>query len=379
MPNYCKRCVMNSERPGLVIDSEGICSACRHYEYLKNEVDWTARWHELENLCDKYRRSDSYYDCVVPVSGGKDSYYAVYILKEKLNMNPLLVCVQDNFTHTEAGIHNLNNIGEAFNCDLILLKVNAAVAHKMVRRAFETLGSPNWVYDRSIYVWPLQIAVKYEIPFVCWGENTGWLYGAPNAEDTASAITQISNDAVKDVGGLEYWLEDGITMKDLNTLNHPTPEEIAQVGLNPIYLSYFVQWSSYENMLLAKRYGFEDLDDTGEWQRQGSIEQWDSIDSVGYWFHIFMKYPKMGTVRVTDMCSRFIREERMTRKQAIMLVKEKDHILDPEILADFINFTGYTEQELWAIVDKWYNTDLFEKNEQGIWQLKYPIWEEQSL
>lgn len=374
---YCNRCVMPDTRPGLIIGEDGVCSACRHAEQ-KNTIDWNARWTELEALCDQHRgcHGDGY-DCIIPVSGGKDSHFQVHVMKERLDMNPLLVCVTAPFSTTEAGDHNLANISEEFGCDVVLLSLNRRAVRTMMRKAFEELGSPTWCYDRAIYAFPLQTAVRMDIPLVVWGENTSYEYGGPLTEEMPSAIDQINNDAVKDVGGLDHWLVDGLTMKDMQPYIHPSPDEIERVGLNPIYLSYFCKWSGYRNYLFAKGRGFKSLEDTGEWDREGFVEGYDQIDSVGYLVHPQIKYMKFAHARVTDVCSNLIREGRMTRDEAIELVREHDHKLDPKALADFLAFTGYTEVEFWKIVDRFYNTELFEKVD-GEWKIKNPIWEESS-
>ena len=122
---YCTKCTMPDTRPGITFDEQGVCSACRHYEQRKN-VDWDKRWKEFEAMCDKYRgmNGPGGYDCAVAVSGGKDSHFQVYILKEVMKMNPILFSVEDNFPMTEAGKHNLKNISEEFGCTIISCKPN---------------------------------------------------------------------------------------------------------------------------------------------------------------------------------------------------------------------------------------------------------------
>jgi len=366
---------MPDTRPGLVIDPEtGICSACRHAEQ-KETINWQDRQEYLKFICDEFRRDDGYYDCIVPVSGGKDSYFATYIIKEKMHMNPLLVSVSNLFTTTKTGEYNLRNLGDVFGCDILSLSLNRKVARHMVRKAFEELGSPTWCYDRAIYTWPMQVAMKYNIKLIIYGENTSYEYGGPLHKETFSAIDQINNDAVKDVGGLEYWLDEkaDITMKDMQPYIFPSQLEIAKSDLNPVYLSFFMKWSGYHNMVLAKEWGFKTLDDTSEWDRKGYIEDFDQIDSLGYLTHIFMKYPKFGHCRATDVASIWVRESGITREEAIELVREHDHLLDPRALYDFLSFTGYTDSEFWQIVDKFYNRDLFD-NINGNWVLKHPVW-----
>ena len=134
---YCKKCTMPDTRPGITFDAEGVCSACRHYEHRK-DVDWDARFKEFEKFCDKYRgmNGPGGYDCAVAVSGGKDSHFQVWMLKEVMHMNPILFSVEDNFPMTQAGIHNLKNISEEFGCTIISCKPNIKVQKVLMRKFF---------------------------------------------------------------------------------------------------------------------------------------------------------------------------------------------------------------------------------------------------
>ena len=191
---YCKRCTMPDTRPGITFDEEGVCSACRHYEN-RSKVDWAAREREFAAFCDKYRgcNGPGGYDCAVAVSGGKDSHYQVYMLKEVYHMNPILFTVEDNFPMTDAGIHNLKNISEEFSCTLISCKPNIKVQKKLMRHFFEKYGKPTWYVDRLIYTYPLHMALKFNTPMLCYGENVSFEYGGNADEETYSARDQIEN------------------------------------------------------------------------------------------------------------------------------------------------------------------------------------------
>lgn len=368
---YCKKCVMPDTRPGVVFDEEGVCHACRIAE-RKKEVDWDARMRELNNLCDKYRGANgNYYDCIIAVSGGKDSCFQIYIMKEVMKMNPLLINVS-NFSWTKTGLRNFNNMSETFGCDTISLHLNRKVARKMVRKAYEKLGSPNWYWDQAVYVFPIRMGINMKIPLIVYGENVSYEYGGFQREETYSAKNQIKNDIVKNVDW-DFWLDKDITMKDLNAVVYPIKKEIEEAKLEPIYLSYFVPWDGYHNYEVAKKHGFKSLDDTKEWKREGYIESYDQIDAIGYLVHPWLKYPKYGHARVTDVCCYWIRSGRISRDEAIELIKEHDHKLDPKALKDFLDFTSYTEKEFWEIVEKFWNRDIFEKVD-GKWKLKTPIW-----
>ena len=174
---YCKKCTMPDTRPGITFDAEGVCSACRHYENRKN-VDWDARFKEFEAYCDKYRgmNGPGGYDCAVAVSGGKDSHFQVWMLKEVMHMNPILFSVEDNFPMTQAGIHNLKNISEEFGCTIISCKPNIKVQKVLMRKFFEKYGKPTWYVDRLIYTFPLHMAAKFNTPMLCYGENVSFEY-----------------------------------------------------------------------------------------------------------------------------------------------------------------------------------------------------------
>ena len=365
---YCKRCVMPDTKPGVVLDEEGVCQACRHAE-KKKQINWDVRLEELRKLCDKYRGSkEDYYDCMIPVSGGKDSHFQIYMMKEVMKMNPLLINV-DNFSWTETGRQNFYNMSKAFGCDIISLALNRRVARKMVRKAFEKLGSPTWYWDRAVYVFPIRMAINMNIPLVVYGENVSYEYGGVQEEENYSAKDQINNDVVKPVD-LKEWLDENITMKDLNPIIYPTKEEIEEAKLEPIYLSYFVPWDGYANYQLAKKYGFKSLGDTGEWKREGYIEDYDQIDAIGYLVHPWLKYPKFGFARATDVICYWIRSSRIIRNEALKLVEEHDHKLDPKALKDFLDFTGYSEEEFWKITERFINKDIWEKVGDHEWKLK---------
>lgn len=363
---YCVKCVMPDSRPGITFNEEGVCSACQCYENRKN-INWETRWEEFKVLCDRYRgmNGPNGYDCMIAVSGGKDSHFQTYIMKVVMGMNPLLVTVEDNFEMTEAGKHNLKNISEAFGCDVISMKPNIKAQKAIMKYTFSKYGKPTYFIDRYIYTYPLHMALKFNTPLLVYGENVGYEYGGAGAVETYSARDQIYNGVGYGIP-TEELIREGVTMKDLNFFEPPTKDEIA--SLDPIYMSYFLEWNSFKNYEIAKRYGFHDL--THEWRRTHHVEQMDQIDSRAYLVHSWMKYPKFGHASATDYAARMIRYGMITREEAIKMVKEHDHALDPLCVRDFCDFLGYSEKDFWDIVDKQYNRELFEKDANGRWSLK---------
>ena len=361
---YCKRCVIPDTRLGIEFE-DGVCAPCLHAEERKT-INWEYRQQKLRELADKYRKDNGEYDCIIPGSGGKDTYFQTMVMKQ-LNMNPLIVKVRDSFTPTKTGEYNLYNMCDVFNVDLLQYNLNHSTCREMTKISFEKFGSPNYPIDLAIYSVPLKIAHKFKIPLIIYGENIAYEYGGPDAKETYSAKDQIKNDVVKPIN-TDFWKDNGITEQDLQPISYPSESVVNE--LEPIYLSYFYNWDGRKNYNISKTFGFRSLEN--EWKRQGFIENFDQIDSIAYLLHPLMKYPKFGHARATDMACNWIRNNYITREEAIPLVKEHDHKLDKKIVDDFINFTGYTREQFYKILDKHYNTNLFKKVDNK-WKPRFDI------
>lgn len=368
---FCKECIMPNTRPGITFNSEGVCIACLNNK-KKKSVDWNARFKELEELCNKYRRSEQgQYDCIIAVSGGKDSHFQVYVMKELMKMNPLLITVEVFFTMTEAGKHNIKNISEAFGCNIISFKPNRRAAKVISRYMFEHYGRPLWYVDRLLYTVPLYYAASLNIPLLVYGENVSYEYGGVDDEETYSAREQVFNGVAPDIDIAEL-VEAGVARDELTYLEAPSQELLNR--LDPIYLSYFCEWNSIKNYEFAKRRGFKYL--THEWDRTNHIENFNQIDSYGYLLNAWMKYPKYGHAYATDYAARWVRYGILTREEAVKLAEKKDHAIDPKIIEDFCEFTGMSAKEFYEALEKLYNKDIFEKNQFDQWRLKQEYIEE---
>jgi N-acetyl sugar amidotransferase len=369
---------MPDTRPHTIFNEDNICQACKNYDAQKN-FDWTSRYAELQSLCDKYRKDDGSYDCIIAVSGGKDSTFLTYIMKEKMGMNPLLVCVSDPFTHTEAGNENLKNLTESFNCDLITFNISTDLFRRVTRIGFEELGEPLRFVEATIYTIPFKFSVSLNIPLLVFGENAAYTYGTTTEDDYSvkkyifaghSAAAEKLGNEIKD-----FWLERGISREEMNPIILPSQEEMNRVNPEPIFMSYFVPWDDERNYQIAKRYGFKDLHH--EWRREGYIEDYGQIDSISYLIHLWMKYPKFGFSRATDIASRWVRQNKITREEGIKLIMKNDHRLDQRSMEDFIKFLGIKPRKFWDIVDKFWNQEIFQKTDE-LWRMKNPLWKLQN-
>lgn len=304
-------------------------------------MDWELREKSLKGICKQLK--DDFvtshtdkphgepYPCVVAVSGGKDSTVIVARLVEKYGLKPLLVTVTDEFTHTEAGKHNIKNIAERFNLDHIVWRCQPKEFIKRTREDFlQELHPLKWI-EEQIYEVPVMIAKRFGIPAVFFGENSAFQYG---------------------------------TSKELDT-EHPSSTAKTKV----YYYFAFERYSETENHEEAKDNGFIDLSMTKEWERDGNIEDYSQIDSIGYIIQLWTKFVKFGFQRVTDMTTRWVRAGDLTRDEALTLIELRDWKCDTKAKKDFCATIGISEQEFDAAVDKHANTDIVKKDANGQWKL----------
>lgn len=360
---YCKSCTMPDTRPGIVFNWEGVCGACSNHN-KRDSINWYKREAELMELCNKYRRNDGKWDCIIPVSGGKDSTFLVYVMVKEMNMNPLLVTVTDPFTHTTAGIENFKNLGETFGCDKFVFHQSEKEFRHTTDVSTRTRLEPMLFAEKMIYAIPVNLAINYNIPLIVYGEYGDYEYGG--LDTTEDYLV----DRVLKRADLDFWANNGCSDKEIYPIVPPKEEHLRNIDC--IFLSYYFPWDGFKNYKLAKRYGFRDL--RHDWRREGHFEDYDQIDSEGYLIQGWTKYPKYGYARTTDITSRRIRQDRMTRDQGIELVRKYDGNLDQRFMRDFCSFMGYTVKEFWDIVEPFWNTDLFYKEAEGMWRLKNPIY-----
>ena len=326
----CKKCVMTNQRIGIQFNDEGICFPCLEFERQKS-IDWNGRWQELVELCDFYRGCNGdYYDCIIAVSPGKDSYYQVYLFKEIMNMNPLGIMI-DNLDWTETGRLNFNNLSERFDLDIITFTSNRKKMIEMTRKGFLENCHPNKYWDSILYNKPLELAQKLGVKLVIWGEDVSLTTGNEYTEETSNALRLV---------------EDKDKYRDLDV----------------IFTSYYVPWSRWENIKIAKKYGFKGLDDTQEWKRWGmEVFESEQVDTISYLINAYTKFIKFGFSTITEICSDAIRHGKMTREEALILVNEDDWKLDYKMEKSFRKCIGITAEEFWEVIDKHVNKELLEK------------------
>jgi N-acetyl sugar amidotransferase len=316
----CKRCLYTSDHPlGLILDDQGICSGCRVHEE-KDSLDWSVRWDKLKSLVNPYRSKDGKnYDCIVPVTGGQDSYYIVYLVKKRLGLNPLLVTYNKYF-NTSLGIRNLANLRIQFDCDILYQNVNPISVKNITRSTLRQFGSIYWPILAGQSVFPVQTAVHHKIPLIIWGAHQGLeQVGMFSHEHEVEMSRRYRKD--HDLMGYEaddlLSIFDTLKESDIWQYRYPDDYDLNRIGVRGIYLGNYVRWdpkAQHENMI--KDYGYH----TAAFSR--TFDCYDFVDCFNYMnTHDELKLLKQGYSRVTDHATREIRHGRLTREQGISLVK----------------------------------------------------------
>jgi N-acetyl sugar amidotransferase len=365
----CARCLYTSHHPlHLTFDDYGICSGCRVHEE-KDSLDWKERAQKLELILSNYRsKSGRNYDCIIPVSGGRDSYYVVHTVKNVFGMNPLLVTYNKQY-NTAAGVRNLANLRIQFDCDIMTLTVNPETVKKITRSTLRQLGSMYWHCLAGQTVFPVQIATRFKIPLIVWGVHQG--------TDQVGMFSHLDEVEMtrryrKEHDLMRYEAEDlineidNISKEDILPFVYPDNKELEQVGVRGIYLNNYIRWDSrvqHEEMI--RTYSYETLSQNRTFDSFNDVDCWAYSD-----VHDYIKWIKHGYGKVVDHASREIRLRRMTREYAISLTGKYIN-RKPIYLKMFLEWLGITEDAFHYVVDQHRNPEIWYRDENWRWQLQH--------
>ncbi len=349
--------MMPETRPRIVYNDQGVCNACLWAEEKKTEVDWKARWCELEELCDKYRSRNTYkFDCILPVSGGKDSSYVAYMMKEKMGMHPLCVTLKPPL-EIDVGVRNLQNF---INCgyDHIHITPNPQVARKIAKEAFISQGQPLHAWIISVQTAIFRSAVLLDIPFVMFGEEGETEYGGTTKlkEEACYGLEDSINIYLSGLDPRKYtsWFSE----KELYWWLYPSMDEFRRLNPSIAHWSYFENWESYKHYLLAKeKLGLEETP-----QRCiGTYNNFAQTDTTLYDLHCYLMYLKFGFGRCSQDVGIDIRRGAMMRRQALTLVKKYDGEYPQSYIKDYLTYFDMTMKEFDAVLDHYADKNLFKK------------------
>jgi N-acetyl sugar amidotransferase len=356
---------MPDTKPDLHLDQDGVCNACRSYARRK-EVDWGARHLELLKVLERYRRADGdHWDCIVPVSGGKDSTYQVVRMLQ-LGLNPLCVTSStcDISPLGRANIENLKRLG----VDHIEFSPNPAVRAKLNRVGLTQVGDISWPEHVGIFTIPVRAAVQFNVPLIVWGENPQNEYGGPAA---AAEHNVLNRRWLEEFGGLlgmrvsDLIGHEGLQIKHLIPYTYPSDADLQRVGVTGLFLGHYIPWDGLANTLVAQVNGFQTYHKVVE----GSMVNYENLDNHQTGIHDYFKFLKFGFGRATDLACLHIRRGRLNRQDGLDAVRRLDGLFPWEYLGkslkDILQPLDLTEDEFIRICDQFTNKKIFKRGVDG--------------
>lgn len=365
MLKYCTRCVMPYTKPDLHLDEEGVCNACRAYEHRKS-VDWDQRRQELLTILERYQRPESNWDCIVPVSGGKDSTYQVVKMLQ-LGMNPLCV-TSTTCDLSSIGRKNIENI-KHLGVDYVEFSPNPLIRAKLNRIGLTEVGDISWPEHVGIFTIPVRAAVQFNVPLIIWGENSQNEYGGPAAAAENNILTR---RWLEEFGGLlglrvsDLSSTYGIAAKHLLPYQYPSDEELQKVGVTGLFLGHYIPWDGLSNALIAQANGFTTFDQAVE----GSMVNYENLDNHQTGIHDYFKFLKFGFGRATDIACLHVRRGRITRQDALEIVIARDGKFPwtylGKTLKNILDPLNISVDEFIEICDRFTNKKIFKRDTSGI-------------
>tara|TARA_B100000674_G_scaffold400114_1_gene345580 strand:+ start:5522 stop:6682 length:1161 start_codon:yes stop_codon:yes gene_type:complete len=360
---YCKKCLYPSTKPDLWFKN-GVCGACHAYDERRS-YDWTTGSEVFKKIIQDNKRNPDY-DCIIPVSGGKDSTYQVWKVLQQ-GFNPLCVTAPTDQL-TDLGRKNIENL-KSLGCDYIEFSVNREIRKRINRHAFFTVGDIQWPEHLLIYTIPVRAAVLFDIPVIIWGECPQREYGAGRPED--ANLKYFDRRVLEEYGSLnglrvsDLTLIDGVNERDLQLYHYPEADKVEKLGLKGIYLDNYFAWNGISNAVISQSLGFE----VSPKNILGTIANYENLDNYVHGIHDYLKYLKFGFSRATDIACNLIRRNLLTREDAAHIVKMHDGLFPSQYLdkslESILNEYEISIDDFLQVCDDYTNYNLFKKDSNG--------------
>ena len=342
---YCVRCCIPQTQEGVVFDELGVCQACQSAEQ-KIHIDWTEREKKLREILDAAKaKAGNNYDCIIPISGGKDSTFQLHVLTKVYGMKPLAVTFSHNW-FSETGWYNLQNSLEQFNVDHVMFTPNRALVNKLAKHSLAGIGDSCWHCHAGVGAFPLQAAVRFNIPLLIWGESIAESSGRasylnPVRKFDREYFTKVSAKLRPD-----QMVRDDVSLRDLEPFQVPSAEDCERVGVFGIHLGDYVFWDDErQTEFVRDTYGWK------ETQVEGSFKRYKSAECIMPGVHDLACYTKRGYGRATFHASVDLRAGLLSRDEAWDLIRANDGVR-PEGLDYYLKITGMSEEEFFATLEK---------------------------
>ncbi len=375
---YCKKCLQPDTRPGIQFDAQQVCGACRYQEEME-QIDWPARERELRDIAATAKKKAQEwhvsYDCVIGVSGGKDSTFQACYARDKLGLHPLLVnCAPDEMT--DVGRHNIDNLYH-LGFDIVSIHPNPDVCKQLARKTFLEKGNIVVASEYCLWASAYIMADKFNIPLIIQGENAALTLGTSKIQETTGdAYSVLQLDTLHGAQIKELLQgEDNLSLDDVFFYRFPDVTAMRQRGIQAVFLQYYAkEWSQNANADFSIARGLwgrttENLHDIGGYKRYVALDE-DLVIA-----NQMIKYLKFGFGAATDQVCYDIREGKLSREDGKWYVNEYDGRCGEQYIDSACQYMGISKQQFWSVVDRFVNTKLFAKV-NGKWQPKFTVGED---
>ena len=361
MINYCNTCLLPDTRPNIKFDKKGNCNAATITK--KNKINWAQRKKSFEKLVVDVKKKNSIYDCIIPVSGGKDSTWQV-IKALEYGLKPLCVTWKTPVrTHLgEENLQNLINLG----VNHIDFSINPKTEKIFTKKTFEKFGSPVIPMHMALHAIPLQIAINFKIPMILWGENSAYEYGGKESLKGVKLNREwLKRYGVTNGTVAEDWIDEELTIDSLSPYLWPSDEEQNSAGVIAVFLGHYFEWDPIKTYEIAKKYGFK----SDVKPKTGYYKFADIDDSFLITIHHWMKWYKFGFTRLWDNLSIEIRNNRIKRDEAIELIRIAGEEYPENEIKEFCDYVDITDDHFNNVISSFRNHDIWKKNKNGIWEI----------
>lgn len=370
---YCTNCLEPDTRPDSEFDEEGVCLPCRYFETL-DQIDWGQRRRELDEIAAWAKeRNVSGYDCIVPVSGGKDSHRQAIYCRDELGLKVLLVsCAYPPEEQTERGAANMANLIElGFDC--VYVSPGPETWRNAMSVGFRKFCNIYKSSELPLYAATPKVAIAYHIPLIIYGENPAIAWGGSGGSKDGDA-SKLKYSNTLGGGDLTWLLEEGINPGRLFWYDYPSDEDIAEGGLRFIYLGYYLSdFLDFVNGEFAMAHGLTCREgDDADPEQSGNLQPYDALDCDFLIPNQMLKSVKFGFGKVSDQCSVAVRWGQLDRDEAIGLLQKYDGKCAPRYIEQFCRYIGISEEEFWAVAERYRNHDVWVRDGND-WRLRNPV------
>lgn len=354
--NKCSKCTLPETYETIEFDGNGVCNICHQHEYKHDSINWEERKKKLNEVIEQYRGKYDY-DCLVPFSGGKDSTFTLCYLIKEYGIKPLVIRFDHLFFRPKLEEYATKTF-RTFGVDVLKFSPNWKVVKKLMMESLVRKGDFCWHCHTGIFSYPMHVAIKYNVPLILWGEPGAEYTAYYDYKDTQLEMVDEKRFnryvnlgiTAEDMHGMINRKDDPVDQRDLAPFTYPPLKDLKRIGYHSVCLGSYIPWDVKDNLKYTQQFLPWWQGDDVEGMPKG-LYSYEKIECFMQGVRDYIKYVKRGYGRVTQMTTLDIRNKRMSRDEAVALIRKHEG-RKPRMLSVFLDYLGMTEDEFNEIVMK---------------------------